>query len=113
MRRIQLRIADTGVKSWHWRFLTGMASARDQCLAYGNLRPAWPDTKKAEAARTLLRRGIDPRRAGITIARRVKAERPASSGPLGHSVEQLAREFRRPQVTSSASVAAPNMCSAS
>jgi integrase len=89
---LQLRIADTGVKSWHWRFYWRGKRAR---LVLG----VWPKTslaeahEKAEAARALLRRGIDPRRAGITIAPRVKAERPASGGALGHSVEQLAREF--------------------
>ncbi len=89
---LQLRVADTGVKSWHWRFYWHGKRAR---LVLG----VWPNTslaeahEKAGAARALLRRGIDPRRAGITVAPRVKAERPASGGPLEHSVEQLAREF--------------------
>ena len=89
---LQLRVADTGVKSWHWRFYWHGKRAR---LVLG----VWPKTslveahEKAEAARALLRRGIDPRRAGITIARRVKAERPASGGAPGHTVEHLAQEF--------------------
>jgi hypothetical protein len=49
--------------------------------------------EKAEAARALLRRGIDPRRAGITLASRVRPERPSTEGPSGHSVEHLAHEF--------------------
>jgi integrase len=49
--------------------------------------------EKAEAARALLRRGIDPRRAGITLASRVRPERSPTEGPSGHSVEHLTREF--------------------
>jgi integrase len=89
---LQLRVADTGVKSWHWRFYWRGSRAR---LVLG----VWPDTsiaeahEKASAARALLRRGIDPRRAGITFAQRVKPEKPAVSGTPGFSVEHLAREF--------------------
>jgi integrase len=89
---LQLRVADTGVKSWHWRFYWHGKRAR---LVLG----VWPKTglaeahEKAEAARALLRRGIDPRRAGITVAPRVKSERPPAEGPPGHTVEHLAREF--------------------
>jgi integrase len=89
---LQLRVADTGVKSWHWRFYWHGKRAR---LVLG----VWPKTgladahEKAEAARGLLRRGIDPRRAGITLASRVKPDRPTAEGPPGHSVEHLAREF--------------------
>jgi integrase len=89
---LQLRVADTGVKSWHWRFYWHGKRAR---LVLG----VWPKTslaeahEKADAARALLRRGIDPRRAGITIAPRVRAEKMGASGSPGHSVEHLAREF--------------------
>ena len=89
---LQLRVADTGVKSWHLRFYWRGKRAR---LVLG----IWPDTslaeahEKASAARALLRRGIDPRRAGITLAQRVKSEKPPPSGTPGFSVEHLAREF--------------------
>jgi integrase len=89
---LQLRVADTGVKSWHWRFYWRGSRAR---LVLG----VWPDTsiaeahEKASAARALLRRGIDPRRAGITFAQRLKSEKPAATGTPGFSVEHLAREF--------------------
>jgi len=85
-------VADTGVKSWHWRFYWHGKRAR---LVLG----VWPKTnlaeahEKAEAARALLRRGIDPRRSGITVAPRVKSEKLASEGPPGHTVAHLAREF--------------------
>ena len=89
---LQLRVADTGVKSWHWRFHWRASRVR---LVLG----VWPDTSIAEAhekvaaARALLRRGIDPRRAGITLAQRLRSEKPAASGTPGFSVEHLAREF--------------------
>jgi integrase len=89
---LQLRVADTGVKSWHWRFYWHGKRAR---LVLG----VWPKTsladahEKAHAARALLGRGIDPRRAGLTLASRVKPDRPAREGPSGYSVEHLAREF--------------------
>ena len=89
---LQLRVAETGVKSWHWRFYWHGKRAR---LVLG----VWPKVslagahEKAEAARALLRRGIDPRRAGITLASRVRPERSPTEGPSGHSVEHLAREF--------------------
>src|ERR1700758_3646287 len=90
---LQLRVAETGVKSWHWRFYWHGKRAR---LVLG----MWPKTcladahEKAEAARGLLRRGIDPRRAGITLASRVRPDRPPADGPPGHSVEHhLAHEF--------------------
>jgi len=89
---LQLRVADTGVKSWHWRFYWHGKRAR---LVLG----VWPKTsladahEKAHAARALLGRGIDPRRAGLTLASRVKPERPAREGSSGYSVEHLAREF--------------------
>lgn len=89
---LQLRIAETGVKSWHWRFYWHGKRAR---LVLG----VWPKTslaeahEKAEAARALLRRGIDSRRAGITVASRVKPERSPAEVASGHSVDHLAREF--------------------
>ena len=89
---LQLRVADTGVKSWHWRFYWHGKRAR---LVLG----MWPKTSLAEAhervnaARTLLHRGIDPRRSGLTPATRVKAEKPLSPGVAGHSVTHLAAEF--------------------
>jgi integrase len=89
---LQLRVSDTGAKSWHWRFYWHGKRAR---LVLG----VWPKTslaaahEKAEAARALLRRGIDPRRAGLTVAPRVKPDKPIEGGPPGHSVEHLAHEF--------------------
>src|SRR6516164_7805368 len=89
---LQLRVAETGVKSWHWRFYWHGKRAR---LVLG----VWPKVslagahEKAEAARALLRRGIEPRRAGITLASRVRPERSPTQGPPGYSVEHLAREF--------------------
>jgi integrase len=89
---LQLRVADTGVKSWHWRFHWRGSRVR---LVLG----VWPDTgiaeahEKVSAARALLRRGIDPRRAGITVAQRLKSEKPGPSGSAGFAVEHLAREF--------------------
>ena len=89
---LQLRVSDTGSKSWHWRFYWHGKRAR---LVLG----VWPKTslagahEKAEAARALLRRGIDPRRAGITVAPRVKPDKATPDGPPGHSVEHLAHEF--------------------
>jgi integrase len=80
------------VKSWHWRFYWRGSRAR---LVLG----IWPDTsiaeahEKAAAARALLRRGIDPRRAGITLAQRLKSEKPGRSGAPGFTVERLAQEF--------------------
>ena len=89
---LQLRVADTGVKSWHWRFYWHGKRAR---LVLG----IWPKTSLAEArervnaARTLLHRGIDPRRSGLMPSTRVKAEKPPSPGIAGHSVIHLAAEF--------------------
>ena len=89
---LQLRVAETGVKSWHWRFYWHGKRAR---LVLG----LWPKTslagahEKAEAARALLRRGIDPRRAGITTASRVSPEPSSTTGPAQHSVDHLSREF--------------------
>jgi integrase len=89
---LQLRVAPTGVKSWHWRFYWHGSRAR---LVLG----LWPKTslaeahEKAGAARDLLRRDIDPRRAGITSASRVRPEAPPAEGPPQHSVAHLAREY--------------------
>jgi integrase len=89
---LQLRVAPTGVKSWHWRFYWHGSRAR---LVLG----LWPKTslaeahEKTEAARGLLRSGIDPRRAGITSASRVKSESAQAEGPPQHSVAHLAREY--------------------
>lgn len=89
---LQLRVAETGAKSWHWRFYWHGKRAR---LVLG----LWPDIslaeahEKAEAARALLRRGIDPRGAGITTAARIRPEPAATMGPPRYSVDHLAREF--------------------
>lgn len=89
---LQLRVADTGVKSWHWRFYW---RGKRERLVLG----VWPETSLAEAhqrvnaARTLLRRGIDPRRSGLTLATRVKAEKLPSPAVAGQSVTHLAAEF--------------------
>src|SRR5215469_12798096 len=89
---LQLRVSETAAKSWHWRFYWHGKRAR---LVLG----VWPKTslaqahEKAEAARALLRRGIDPRRAGLTVTPRVKPDKPTEGGPPGHSVEHLAHEF--------------------
>jgi len=89
---LQLRVADTGVKSWHWRFHWRGSRVR---LVLG----VWPDTSLAEAhekvaaARALLRRGIDPRRAGLTLAQRLRSEKPPPSGTPGFTIEHLVREF--------------------
>jgi hypothetical protein len=55
--------------------------------------------ERADEARALLRRGIDPRRAGITLAPRVTAATQAPAGPSGHSVAHLAQEFMARHVT--------------
>jgi integrase len=95
---LQLRVADTGVKSWHWRFYW---HGKRERLVLG----VWPRTSLADAhervnaARTLLRRGIDPRRSGLMPARRVKAYAPSSPGVAGHSVTHLAAEFMARHVT--------------
>jgi integrase len=95
---LQLRIAETGVKSWHWRFYWHGKRAR---LVLG----VWPTVslteahEKSDEARALLRRGIDPRRAGITLAPQVKAETPTAEGPPGHTVARLAREYMTRHVT--------------
>ena len=92
VRGLQLRVAPTGVKSWHWRFYWQGKQVR---LVLGT----WPKTslatahEQAASARELLRKGIDPRRSGLTRAMRVKAEKPPSSGVAGHSVAHLAAEF--------------------
>lgn len=89
---LQLRVADTGVKSWHWRYYW---QGRRSRLVLG----VWPEMgladahEKAEAARALLRRGIDPRRAGITLVPRVKPDKVLPGAPPGHSVRRLAQEF--------------------
>jgi integrase len=89
---LQLRVADTGVKSWHWRYYW---QGRRSRLVLG----VWPEMgladahEKAEAARALLRRGIDPRRAGIALVPRVKPDRVGPGAPPGHSVSRLAQEF--------------------
>lgn len=89
---LQLRVAETGVKSWHWRFYWHGRRAR---LVLG----VYPDVgladahEKVDAARALLRREIDPRRAGITRAHRIKPSSPGTLLANGHSVENLAQEF--------------------
>jgi integrase len=89
---LQLRIAETGVKSWHWRFYWHGRRARLVLGVYPDVSLA-DAHEKVDAARALLRREIDPRRAGITRAHRIKPSGPATPGANGHSVEQLAREF--------------------
>ena len=92
VRGLQLRIAPTGAKSWHWRYYWKGKQVR---LVLGT----WPNVtlaaahEQAAAARELLRKGIDPRRSGLTRATRVKAEKPPSPGVAGHSVAHLAAEF--------------------
>src|ERR1700728_4672377 len=82
---LQLRVSDTGAKSWHWRFYWHGKRAR---LVLG----VWPKTslaaahEKPEPARAPLPGGIAPRRAGITVAPRVKPDKPTADGPPGHSV---------------------------
>jgi integrase len=49
--------------------------------------------QQSEVARALLRRGIDPRRAGLTRASRVRPETSDFEAVPGHSVAHLAREF--------------------
>jgi integrase len=92
VRGLQLRVAPTGVKSWHWRFYWQGKQVR---LVLGT----WPKVslatahEQAASARELLRKGIDPRRSGLTRATRVKAENPPSPSVAGHSVAHLAAEF--------------------
>jgi integrase len=92
VRGLQVRVAPTGVKSWHWRFYWQGKQVR---LVLGT----WPKVslaiahEQAGSARELLRKGIDPRRSGLTRATRVKAEKPPSPGVAGHSVAHLAAEF--------------------
>jgi integrase len=92
VRGLQVRVAPTGVKSWHWRFYWQGKQVR---LVLGT----WPKVslatahEQAASARELLRKGIDPRRSGLTRAMRVKAEKPPSAGVAGHSVAHLAAEF--------------------
>ena len=92
VRGLQLRVAPTGIKSWHWRFYWQGKQVR---LVLGT----WPKVslaiahEQAASARELLRRGIDPRRSGLTRATRVRAENPPSPGVVGHSVAHLAAEF--------------------
>jgi integrase len=90
---LQLRVADTDVKSWHWRFYWHGKRAR---LVLG----IFPEVGLAQAhemvsaARNLLRKGIDPRRSGLTLAKRVRAESAAPSpGTAHHSLQHLADEF--------------------
>jgi integrase len=89
---LQLRIATTGIKSWHWRFSWRGRRVR---LVLGT----YPATslaeahEKSEAARALLRGGIDPRRAGLTRALKVRPEVSEVGEAPGHSVGHLAREF--------------------
>ena len=89
---LQLRIAETGVKSWHWRFYWHGRRARLVLGVYPDVSLA-DAHEKVDTARALLRRGIDPRRAGITHAHRIKPSGPTTTGANGHSVETLAREF--------------------
>jgi integrase len=92
VRGLQLRVAPTGAKSWHWRFYWQGKQVR---LVLGT----WPHMsvatahEQAASARELLRKGIDPRRSGLTRATRVKAEKPPPPGVGGHSVSHLAAEF--------------------
>jgi hypothetical protein len=89
---LQLRIAETGVKSWHWRFYWHGRRARLVLGVYPDVSLA-DAHEKVDTARALLRRGIDPRRAGITHAHRIQPSGPTTTGANGHSVETLAREF--------------------
>ena len=65
VRGLQLRIAPTGAKSWHWRYYWKGKQVR---LVLGT----WPNVtlaaahEQAAAAPELLRKGIDPRRSGLT-----------------------------------------------
>jgi hypothetical protein len=83
----RIRTRDPGIGA-----STGKASGRDWSPAEGqtSLADAY---EKVNAARALLRRGIDPRRAGITVALCVRAEKPSAPSPSGHSVGHLAHEF--------------------
>jgi hypothetical protein len=84
-------------------FVAVLPASTSQCGLFGTPRPGLGEAidktslveahEKAAAARALLRRGIDPRRAGITLASRVKSDKAASEGPTGHTVEHLAQEF--------------------
>lgn len=90
-RGLQLRVTPKGAKSWHWRFRWGKKQVRLVLGTYPKvgLREAHD---KVTDARKALSGGIDPRRAGLVLAKRVKPERGAPSSPA-HSVEHLAREF--------------------
>jgi integrase len=102
---LQLRVGRSGTKSWHWRFTWHGKRERIVLGTYPatNLAEAH---QRAEEARALLRRGIDPRRAGLTTASRVRPETSAPDAAPGHSVAHLACEYmerhvkkrrRRPQ----------------
>jgi integrase len=98
---LKLRVSPTGTKSWFYRFYWEGARQR---LALG----LWPDVSLADAremavaARRMIKRGIDPRTAGLVSSR--PAPRPAnvdlelgSTNP--HSVASLAAEFMRLHVS--------------
>ena len=74
VRGLQLRVTPTGMKILALALTTGRAN---RCAVLG----PWPKVaigahEQAAAARELLRKGIDPRRSGLTRATRVKAEAP-------------------------------------
>jgi len=92
------RVATTGVKSWHWRFSWRGRRVRLVLGTYPTTNLAEAH-EKGEAARALLRRGIDPRRAGLTRALKVRPEPSEAGAPPGHSVGHLAREFMERHVT--------------
>jgi integrase len=94
VRGLQLRVAPSGAKFWHWRYYWRGKEVR---LVLGTWLKVSLATahEQAASARQLLRKGIDPRRSGLTRATRVKAENPPSPGVAGtgHSVAHLNAEF--------------------
>lgn len=89
---LQIRVALNGTKSWHWRFSWKGKRVRLCLGTYPALNLAEVH-QQSEVARALLRRGIDPRRAGMTAASRVRPETSDFESAPGHSVAHLAREF--------------------
>lgn len=90
---LQLRVEATGSKSWIFRYYW---DGKRQRFVLGH----WPEVTLAQArelslsAHRSLARGIDPRRAGLSVA---VASRSAAlpSSPDGHSIEFLASEYMR------------------
>jgi integrase len=89
---LQIRVAPNGTKSWHWRFSWNGKRVRLTMGTYPAMNLAEAH-QQSEVARALLRRGIDPRRAGLTRAGRVRPETADFDAAPGHSVAHLAREF--------------------